>query len=165
MKYKEWLKSQMQERDINIVQLRMMSTGNSLTCGHPTKYGIYLAETEKDDVLTTQKNAGIYSAIGGGFIPTADIEFQVRPTRIGYIIRRQHSDEFRDKKIVGFGLRLKGTDKIAYKEAQKTAINLSKMLGIELDDQTSKDLAEFSEYEEQLRLEERVYNYRARVKA
>ncbi|MFQ5531678.1 MAG: hypothetical protein ACE5ES_03630 [Candidatus Nanoarchaeia archaeon] len=140
-----------------------MSSGNDLTCGIPPKYGVYFAEEAEEDILTAQRNAGIYSAIGGGFIPTADIEFYVRPIKIGYLVRRQHGDEFRDRKVVGFGLSLKGVDRVAYREAHKTATNLSERLGLSLIDQTSQDLASFSEYEEQLRLEERVHNYKARV--
>ena len=163
MKYKEWLKKRMEEADIKAVQLRMMSSGNDLTCGSPPKYGIYFAEEEVEDRLTAQRNAGIYSAIGGGFIPTADVEFYVRPAKIGYLVRRQHGDEFRDRKVAGFSLSLKGADRVAYKEAKKTATKLSEMLDLRLTDQTSQDLAEFLEYEEQLRLEDRVHNYKARV--
>ena len=164
MKYKEWLKKRMEETDVKAVQLRMMSSGNDLTCGSPPKYGIYFAEEEVEDRLTAQRNAGIYSAIGGGFIPTADVEFYVRPAKIGYLVRRQHGYEFGDRKVVGFGLSLKGADRVAYKEAKKTATKLSEMLDLRLIDQTSQDLAEFLGYEEQLRLEDRVYDFRKRVR-
>jgi hypothetical protein len=168
MKYEEWLKRRMEETDVKVIQLRMMSSGNELTCGYPPKYGIYFAEEDKEDELTAQRNAGIYSAIGGGFIPTADVEFYVRPAKIGYLVRRQHEGNFRDGKfddlkVVGFALSLKGADRVAYKKAHKTATSLSERLGLRLVDQTSQDLAEFSEYEEQLRLEDRVHNYKERV--
>jgi hypothetical protein len=168
MKYKEYLKKRMEETDAKTVQLRMMSNGNDLTCGSPPKYGIYFAEEDNEDRLTAQSNAGIYSAIGGGSIPTADVEFYVRPAKIGYLVRRQHEDNFRDGKfddlkVVGVAFSLKGADRVAYSKAHETATSLSERLGLRLIDQTSQDLAEFSEYEEQLRLEDRVHNYKARV--
>jgi hypothetical protein len=170
MKYKQWLKNRIEETDPKAVQLRMMTSGNQLTTGSPLKYGIYFAGNEQDDILDAQRNAGIYSAIGGGSIPQADIEFFVRGIYLGksrvfsgYRIGRQHGDEWRDRKLVWWSPTLQGADKIAYETAHKTATRLSEDLGVNLVDLTPQDIAEFSEFEEQLKLEDRVFNYECRM--
>lgn len=167
MKYTAWLNKRMREINATTVILRMMSSGNDLI-GLPPKYGIYFAETAREDKLTTQRDSGVYSAIGGGFIPTADVEFFVRPTTIGYWVRRQHEGNFRngkfdDVKVFGFALTLKGADRVAYNQAKKTASNLSKMINARLVDRTGEDLSKFREHEAFLKLEDRVHDYSNRI--
>jgi len=86
------------------------------------------------------------------------------PAKIGYLVRREHREEFRDRKVVGFSFSLKGADRVAYQTALKTATKVSEMLDAKFIDQTQQDLSKFAEYEEHLKLEDRIYDFRNRVK-
>lgn len=162
MKYEKWLK-QLRESESKAVQLRMMSSGNDLVAGLSLKYGIYLAQEESDDQLTQIRGASSYSS-GRGAIPSADIEFFVRPLSVGHLITRQHGEEIYDRNNVGFSFSLKGADKVAYNLARKTGSKVAKLLDVRFIDQTSRDLSIFSD-RDYLELKKRVHNYETRVRA
>ena len=168
IKYKEWL-SKLSEKDkANVVQIRMMSSGNNLAVGIPPAYGVYLAENKSDDEISARNMAAAMSSLGGGNIMSAPIEFYVRKAPLyGHVVKRAHNPiqcGYRDSKIVGYGLSLKSTDRVAYSNALKTGRKLASLMGIPVVDQTSQDLSKFAD-KDYLKLEERVHNFKQRIKS
>jgi hypothetical protein len=147
------------------IQVRMISTGNALGSNKSPMYGVFFTEPQYPDPVAISRNAGIYSAIGGGAQTDAPIEFSVRegPLRT-FLVKRRHDYNFENDRIVGIGFSPVGADKIAYEKAVRTARRAGKILGVDVNDQTSKDFADLSDCKSLFKsLETRVYDWANRV--
>ncbi len=165
IKYREWL-DHLKQEGAKVIQVRMMSSGNSLTVGKPPAYGIYLANEPSEDEIHERNMAVARSSLGGGHTMTAPIEFFVREAPLlGYIIKRAHAEQYGpNAEYVGYSLSLKGADKVAYNKALQTGRKLASEMGAQVIDKTSEDLSQHSQYKH-LKLDERVYDFKNRVKA
>lgn len=149
------------------IQIRMMSTGNELSCNEPPKYGVSLTFEHSNPM---DLSAGAYTSVGGGFLRTADVMFIVEKAPIfGHIIKKWvppytcwHIDK-PTLNTVGYGLTLKVADGIAYKRALKTGLAIAKRTGLRVADLTSQDISSFTDCADVLHLQDRFYDFERRM--
>jgi len=163
MEFDKWIEQYKERRKIDSVQLRMISQGNDFACSQPKpRYGIYLlTEKEKDYDLLTPFQGRVF-----GGVAQPNIEFFVEDLPLfGYRAKREHGDEYRDRKVVGFGITRRGIDKKSYKKALKKAKEIASLENAGFQDLTAKDLRKYEDSASRLNLDKRVWKYRERIKS